>query len=75
MFATVGMINAMNMIDGADGLAGLLGLAALVMLAAASVYAGNTLLAERVSVLCGALAGFLAWNVRLPWAARQGVPG
>ncbi|MEF9978818.1 MAG: MraY family glycosyltransferase [Thermomonas sp.] len=73
VFATIGIINAMNMIDGADGLAGLLGLAALSMLAAASIYAGNTLLAERTSVLCGALAGFLAWNIRLPWRARAKV--
>ena len=73
VFATIGIVNAMNMIDGADGLAGLLGLAALAMLAAASIYAGNTFLAERVSVLCGALAGFLAWNIRLPWRPRAKV--
>ena len=73
VFATIGIINAMNMIDGADGLAGLLGLAALSMLAAASIYAGNTLLAERVSVLCGGLAGFLIWNIRLPWRPRAKV--
>lgn len=71
--ATIGIINAMNMIDGADGLAGLLGLAALTMLAAAAVYAGNDVLASRLSVLCGALAGFLAWNVRLPWRPRAKV--
>ncbi len=73
VFATVGLVNAMNMIDGADGLAGLLGLAALAMLTAASVYAGNDLLAERLSVLCGALAGFLAWNIRLPWRRQAKV--
>ena len=73
VFATIGIINAVNMIDGADGLAGLLGLAALSMLAAASIYAGNTLLAERVSVLCGGLAGFLIWNIRLPWRPRAKV--
>ena len=73
VFATVGLINAMNMIDGADGLAGSLGLAALVMLAAASLYAGNAVLASRLSVLCGALAAFLAWNVRLPWRPRAKV--
>jgi UDP-GlcNAc:undecaprenyl-phosphate GlcNAc-1-phosphate transferase len=73
VFATIGIINAMNMIDGADGLCGLLGLAALVMLAAASIYAGNELLASRLSVLCGALAGFLAWNMRLPWRPRAKV--
>ncbi|MBL0227582.1 MraY family glycosyltransferase [Thermomonas sp.] len=75
VFATVGLINAMNMIDGADGLAGSLGLAALAMLAAAALYAGNAGLASRLSVLCGALAAFLAWNVRLPWRPRaKGIP-
>ncbi len=73
VFATVGIINAMNMIDGADGLAGMLGLAALAMLCAASVYAGNLVLAERVAVLCGALAGFLVWNLRFPWRPRARV--
>lgn len=70
VFATVGLVNAMNMIDGADGLAGSLGLAAMLMLAAASVYAGNTVLASRVLMLAGALGGFLVWNVRLPWRLR-----
>jgi UDP-GlcNAc:undecaprenyl-phosphate GlcNAc-1-phosphate transferase len=73
VFATVGVINAMNMIDGADGLCGLLGLAALGMLTAAAVYSGNVLLAERLSVLVGALAGFLLWNIRLPWRPRAKV--
>jgi UDP-GlcNAc:undecaprenyl-phosphate GlcNAc-1-phosphate transferase len=73
VFATIGLINAMNMIDGADGLAGSLGLAALAMLAAAALYAGNAGLASRLSVLCGALAAFLAWNVRLPWRPRAKV--
>ena len=73
VFATIGLINAMNMIDGADGLAGLLGLAALAMLTAASLYAGNVPLAERLYVLCGALSGFLAWNIRLPWRPRAKV--
>lgn len=73
VFATIGIINAMNMIDGADGMAGSLGLAALLMLAAAALYAGNALLASRLSVLCGALAAFLAWNVRLPWRPRAKV--
>lgn len=73
VFATIGIVNAMNMIDGADGLAGLLGLAALAMLCAASIYAGNELLAMRLSVLCGALLGFLIWNIRLPWRPRAKV--
>lgn len=73
VLATIGIINAMNMIDGADGLAGLLGLAALAMLAVAAMYAGNELLAGRLSVLCGALGGFLVWNMRLPWRPRAKV--
>lgn len=67
VFATIGLINAINMIDGADGLAGLLGLTALALFAFAAVYAGNLLLAAWLSVLCGGLAAFLAWNLRLPW--------
>lgn len=67
VFAMIGIINAVNMIDGADGLAGLLGLVALSLLAGAAVYSGNEVLASRLSVLCGALAAFLAWNIRLPW--------
>ena len=41
VFATVGLVNATNMIDGADGIAGALIAAALLMLAAAAWYAGN----------------------------------
>lgn len=73
IFATIGIINAVNMADGVDGMAGLLGLAALLMLAAAATYAGNAVLAERLSVLCGGLAGFLIWNMRLPWRPRAKV--
>src|SRR5262249_58086523 len=42
VLATVGLINALNMIDGIDGLAGVQVLCALAMLAAASLYAGNS---------------------------------
>ncbi len=70
VFATVGLINAINMIDGADGLAGSLVVAALTMLAAAALYAGNDLLALLIAILDGAVAGFLAYNIRLPWRPR-----
>lgn len=73
VFAVIGVINAVNMIDGADGLAGLLGLSALAMLLAAAAYSGNAPLVARLSVLCGALTGFLAWNLRLPWQPRAKV--
>lgn len=67
VFATVGLINAVNMIDGADGLAGTLVLSALVMLGAAAVYSGNFLIAERAAVLSGALLAFLWFNWRFSW--------
>ena len=59
VFATVGLINAINMIDGADGLAGSLVLTALVMLVAASLYAGNGVMADRVLIMVGAVAAYL----------------
>lgn len=73
VFATVGLINAINMIDGADGLAGMLVLTALLMLCAAALYSGNHLLALRLGTLSGVVAGFLAYNLRLPWRSRAHV--
>jgi UDP-GlcNAc:undecaprenyl-phosphate GlcNAc-1-phosphate transferase len=73
VFATVGLINAINMIDGADGLAGMLVLTSLLMLCAAALYSGNDLLALRLGTLAGVVAGFLAYNLRLPWRARARV--
>lgn len=70
VFATVGLINAINMVDGIDGLAGTLVGCALLMLAAAALYAGNAVIAERMMILMGAVAAFLAFNLRLPWRAR-----
>ncbi len=73
MFATVGVINAINMSDGVDGLAGSISLAALVMLDAAAIYSGNDVLAERLAVFAGAVLGFLAMNMRFPWQPRARV--
>lgn len=70
VFATVGLINAINLIDGVDGLAGSLVFVALVMLCAAALYAGNSGLAGNVLILAGAVAGFLAWNFRFPGRTR-----
>ena len=70
VFATVGIINAINMIDGADGLAGLLVAAGLVMLAAAAVYAGNLGLSRHSLVVAGAVGAFLLYNMRFPWQRR-----
>ena len=67
VFATVGLINAINMIDGADGLAGSLVLTALIMLVAACLYSGNAVMAERVMIMVGAVSAFLWFNLRFPW--------
>lgn len=73
MFATVGVINAINMSDGVDGLAGGISLAALCMLTAAAVYSGNALLAEPLVIFAGAVVGFLLMNMRFPWQPRARV--
>ncbi|MBJ6984187.1 MraY family glycosyltransferase [Luteimonas sp. MC1750] len=70
VFATVGIINAINMVDGADGLAGSLVAACLVMLACAAVYAGNPSLARISLVIAGAVCAFLLYNMRFPWQPR-----
>lgn len=71
--ATVGLINALNMADGLDGLAGSLAFCAFVMLIAAAVYAGNTELLNGLVAMAGAVLGFLAFNLRLPWRSRARV--
>ena len=73
VFATVGLINATNMIDGADGIAGALVAVALLMLAAAAWYAGNNGLALVTLVIMAATLGFLAHNFPLPWRRRARV--
>ena len=73
VLATVGLINALNMADGVDGLAGSMCLCALIMLIAASVYAGNRDLTYGLTLIAGAVTGFLAFNLRTPWRKRAGL--
>ena len=73
VFATVGLVNATNMIDGADGIAGALIAAALLMLAAAAWYAGNLGLALVTLVIMASTLGFLLHNFPLPWRRRARV--
>lgn len=73
VLATVGLINALNMADGLDGLAGGMALCALVMLIAGSIYAGNDDLTYGLTLISGAVAGFLALNLRTPWRKRARV--
>ena len=73
VFATVGLINAMNMIDGIDGLAGSLAFTTLSMLAAAAIYAGNIVLVRGLITVLGAIAAFLVFNARSPWRNRASI--
>ncbi len=71
VFATLAVVNGINMLDGIDGLAG--GLVA-VMLGYLAIFAFWLGEAESVSViatLLGALAGFLLFNLPHPWRGAR----
>lgn len=66
LFAVVSVVNAMNMSDGLDGLAGGLALAVFGCFAYLAADLEN-LPAQRVCVIfCGALVGFLLFNMKNP---------
>jgi len=66
LVAVVAVVNAVNMSDGLDGLAGGLSLVIFGWMAYLSGEVGN-LPAQRICmVLCGALIGFLLFNLRNP---------
>ncbi|MCB1554907.1 MAG: undecaprenyl/decaprenyl-phosphate alpha-N-acetylglucosaminyl 1-phosphate transferase [Xanthomonadales bacterium] len=71
--ATVGLINAVNMIDGEDGLAGSLVVSIMAMIAAAAFYSGNAAVANRAIIVGGAVIGFLLFNLRFPGRLRARV--
>jgi len=70
VFATVGLINAVNMLDGVDGLAGGAVAIALGWLVLAGVSAGAAIWPWLASVLVAAVCGFLVLNMRSPWRRR-----
>ncbi|KAI3598602.1 Undecaprenyl-phosphate alpha-N-acetylglucosaminyl 1-phosphate transferase [Cupriavidus necator H850] len=73
LFAAVAVINAMNMCDGLDGLAG--GLSAIIF-AWFSYLAGQVGngAAQRVCVIfCGAIIGFLIFNMKNPFRGKKRV--
>ena len=73
VFATVAVINGINMMDGMDGLAG--GLVA-VMLAYFGLFAfwlGEINALKIIMVLIGAVLGFLLFNAPHPWRGRRRV--
>jgi UDP-GlcNAc:undecaprenyl-phosphate GlcNAc-1-phosphate transferase len=73
VFATVAVINGINMLDGMDGLAG--GLVAIMLgfFALFSLWQGDVNALKIVLVLAGAVAGFLLFNAPHPWRGRRRV--
>ena len=70
VFATVGVVNAINMSDGLDGLAGSLTLVSLLGFMAATELFGNGEGLGLLAILGAAIVGFLLFNYRMPWRPR-----
>ena len=73
IFSLVGLANALNMIDGMDGLAGGLGLVSAIALAIAAQLAGQQDQFVMILLFSASIAGFLIFNVRLPWRSEARV--
>ena len=67
IFATVGVINAVNMSDGLDGLSGGLVTISLVFLSIAALIAGESAVLSFSQLLSVALLAFLTFNFRVLW--------
>ncbi len=70
VFAVVGVVNSVNMIDGLDGLGGSVSLIAFAWYAAIAAFSGLEVPFQLALILCGAIAGFLLFNLRFPWQPR-----
>ena len=66
----IAAINCFNMMDGMDGLAGGISFVASLVMVFLSSTAGHDRDALLASVLCGAIAGFLVFNVPVQWNRR-----
>lgn len=73
VFATVGIINAVNMSDGLDGLSGNLSLVTLLAFGVASNLWGSADTVPLLNVVSAAIAGFLLFNQRMLWRSRAAV--
>jgi UDP-GlcNAc:undecaprenyl-phosphate GlcNAc-1-phosphate transferase len=71
VFATVALINGINMLDGLDGLAGGMVFEILCFFAGFAWWAGDPVSLKILVVLLGALAGFLAFNLPHPWRGHR----
>lgn len=67
MFATVGVVNAINMSDGLDGLSAGVVTIALIMLSVAALVGGDSAFLSFSQILIVSLLAFLAFNFRQLW--------
>jgi UDP-GlcNAc:undecaprenyl-phosphate GlcNAc-1-phosphate transferase len=73
IFAVVGVVNAVNMMDGLDGLGGSIALVAFAWYAAVAALSGLDVPFKVALIFCGAIAGFLVFNLRFPWQRQARV--
>ena len=73
IFAIVGVVNSINMMDGMDGLAGSIALVAFLWYTAVAAASGLEAQFAIGLIFCGAIAGFLLFNLRFPWQPRARV--
>ncbi|QJR15682.1 MraY family glycosyltransferase [Usitatibacter palustris] len=73
IFAVVGVANAVNMMDGLDGLAGSIAFVAFAWYAAVAYGSGVDNAFVVALIFCGAIGGFLLFNLRLPGHAQARV--
>jgi UDP-GlcNAc:undecaprenyl-phosphate GlcNAc-1-phosphate transferase len=69
----VGVVNSINMMDGMDGLGGSISLIAFAWYAAVAALSGLDVQFMTALSFCGAIAGFLIFNLRFPWQAHARV--
>ena len=67
VFATVGVINAINMADGIDGLSGGLVIVALSFVGLLSFIAADFVQASFIAMIICSIIAFLSLNFRRPW--------
>ena len=67
IFAIVGVVNSVNMMDGLDGLGGSIAFVAFAWYAAVAWNSGLEVQFKTALIFCGAIAGFLLFNLRFPW--------
>ncbi|MEP7070574.1 MAG: MraY family glycosyltransferase [Usitatibacter sp.] len=73
VFAIVGVVNSINMVDGLDGLGGSIALVAFAWYCAVAAQSGLEVQFKTALIFCGAIAGFLLFNLRFPWQPRAKV--